>query len=62
MDFDSQEFYMGFTGYLRTSQISITGFGFSEKYELLEGDWIFEIISGNHVAKQVFHIIKRNQE
>lgn len=39
-----------------------TGFGFSEDYELLKGTWIFEIISGDFVAKQVFHVFGEKQE
>lgn len=39
-----------------------TGFGFSEDYELIQGDWVFEVISGKQVAKQVFHIVNSKQE
>ncbi len=35
-----------------------TGFGFDEEWELLEGDWIFEITVGKHVVRQKFHLIK----
>jgi hypothetical protein len=38
-----------------------TGFGFSENYELLKGDWVFEVISGNYVAKQIFHVFGGKQ-
>ncbi|MBD3393641.1 MAG: DUF3859 domain-containing protein [Chitinivibrionales bacterium] len=36
-----------------------TGFGFDNEWELLEGDWIFEISVGKHKVKQVFHLTKK---
>ena len=58
---DKSESEWEFSTFSSANKEVYTGFGFSENYELIQGDWVFEVISGNHMAKQVFHVYDKNE-
>jgi len=47
-----------FKTYSKANDPRYTGFRFESDYELLEGEWIFEIIVDKYRDKQIFHMVK----